>query len=103
SEEHTSELQSLAYLVCRLLLEKKNRDRGRVRRPGDRAQTSRRRCRRQQADWFRCADSCFGGRYSEGVPRFDGQGPDTAGEIQRALREVWQLEPTAWMGTRASN
>src|SRR2546425_8800260 len=27
SEEHTSELQSLAYLVCRLLLEKKNLDR----------------------------------------------------------------------------
>src|SRR3989441_1432622 len=27
SEEHTSELQSLAYLVCRLLLEKKNRRR----------------------------------------------------------------------------
>src|SRR5687767_15394343 len=26
SEEHTSELQSLAYLVCRLLLEKKNID-----------------------------------------------------------------------------
>src|SRR5687767_15449628 len=26
SEEHTSELQSLAYLVCRLLLEKKNPD-----------------------------------------------------------------------------
>src|SRR5687767_15309802 len=25
SEEHTSELQSLAYLVCRLLLEKKHR------------------------------------------------------------------------------
>src|SRR2546423_3370626 len=25
SEEHTSELQSLAYLVCRLLLEKKQR------------------------------------------------------------------------------
>src|SRR2546423_10212710 len=25
SEEHTSELQSLAYLVCRLLLEKKTR------------------------------------------------------------------------------
>src|ERR1041384_7778452 len=25
SEEHTSELQSLAYLVCRLLLEKTNR------------------------------------------------------------------------------
>src|SRR6266404_6203730 len=38
SEEHTSELQSLAYLVCRLLLEKKNgerrgrRDRGRAAR-----------------------------------------------------------------------
>src|SRR2546425_1653143 len=28
SEEHTSELQSLAYLVCRLLLEKKNDDNG---------------------------------------------------------------------------
>src|SRR2546425_7117908 len=31
SEEHTSELQSLAYLVCRLLLEKKkNRHRDRL-------------------------------------------------------------------------
>src|SRR2546423_11715322 len=30
SEEHTSELQSLAYLVCRLLLEKKNYDINRV-------------------------------------------------------------------------
>src|SRR2546425_7744553 len=28
SEEHTSELQSLAYLVCRLLLEKKKNWRG---------------------------------------------------------------------------
>src|SRR2546425_8210448 len=28
SEEHTSELQSLAYLVCRLLLEKKKDTRG---------------------------------------------------------------------------
>src|SRR2546429_6056648 len=27
SEEHTSELQSRLHLVCRLLLEKKNRDR----------------------------------------------------------------------------
>src|SRR2546425_6400412 len=29
SEEHTSELQSLAYLVCRLLLEKKKKIRNR--------------------------------------------------------------------------
>src|SRR2546425_9536547 len=29
SEEHTSELQSLAYLVCRLLLEKKKKNRDR--------------------------------------------------------------------------
>src|SRR2546422_7812722 len=29
SEEHTSELQSRLHLVCRLLLEKKNRDRPR--------------------------------------------------------------------------
>src|SRR2546425_6114382 len=28
SEEHTSELQSLAYLVCRLLLEKKKKGTG---------------------------------------------------------------------------
>src|SRR6478609_6828541 len=32
SEEHTSELQSLAYLVCRLLLEKKKNERS-TRRP----------------------------------------------------------------------
>src|SRR2546425_4300201 len=31
SEEHTSELQSLAYLVCRLLLEKKNNDQASLR------------------------------------------------------------------------
>src|SRR5687767_13259026 len=31
SEEHTSELQSLAYLVCRLLLEKKNKHRSKER------------------------------------------------------------------------
>src|SRR2546425_9378801 len=31
SEEHTSELQSLAYLVCRLLLEKKKNKRQRYR------------------------------------------------------------------------
>src|SRR2546425_9552522 len=32
SEEHTSELQSLAYLVCRLLLEKKNKNQNEYRR-----------------------------------------------------------------------
>src|SRR2546425_605476 len=32
SEEHTSELQSLAYLVCRLLLEKKKKIRRRITR-----------------------------------------------------------------------
>src|SRR3989441_3506824 len=32
SEEHTSELQSLAYLVCRLLLEKKKDNRRSARR-----------------------------------------------------------------------
>src|SRR5205814_10613269 len=33
SEEHTSELKSLRHLVCRLLLEKKNALRPRLRRP----------------------------------------------------------------------
>src|SRR5205823_8251479 len=32
SEKHTSELQSLAYLVCRLLLEKKKNNEKKVRR-----------------------------------------------------------------------
>src|SRR2546425_8248410 len=30
SEEHTSELQSLAYLVCRLLLEKKKKNKSTI-------------------------------------------------------------------------
>src|SRR2546425_1832814 len=34
SEEHTSELQSLAYLVCRLLLEKKKKPQHSRVRPG---------------------------------------------------------------------
>src|SRR3712207_8103073 len=33
SEEHTSELQSRQYLVCRLLLEKKHKSRASSRRP----------------------------------------------------------------------
>src|SRR5436309_3930077 len=36
SEEHTSELQSRENLVCRLLLEKKNKRRGSVFPPSDR-------------------------------------------------------------------
>src|SRR2546425_9614504 len=35
SEEHTSELQSLAYLVCRLLLEKKKKPKEWQTRPAD--------------------------------------------------------------------
>src|SRR5690625_5323568 len=34
SEEHTSELQSRGHLVCRLLLEKKNRSNKHMRQPG---------------------------------------------------------------------
>src|SRR2546425_9729755 len=41
SEEHTSELQSLAYLVCRLLLEKKT---GRTGSGAARAPAAARRC-----------------------------------------------------------
>src|SRR2546425_6992696 len=36
SEEHTSELQSLAYLVCRLLLEKKKTHPAHAKSPGTR-------------------------------------------------------------------
>src|SRR2546425_5108263 len=43
SEEHTSELQSLAYLVCRLLLEKKKiREHADTTRPHDRHKANRR-------------------------------------------------------------
>src|SRR5437899_6403856 len=35
SEEHTSELQSLRHLVCRLLLEKKKKRQTTIRRPSD--------------------------------------------------------------------
>src|SRR3989441_3554768 len=42
SEEHTSELQSLAYLVCRLLLEKKKKKRRRALERKMRYRTSRR-------------------------------------------------------------
>src|SRR2546425_9696983 len=41
SEEHTSELQSLAYLVCRLLLEKKKKD-NKNRRPARKKRTTHR-------------------------------------------------------------
>src|SRR2546429_2723545 len=40
SEEHTSELQSRLHLVCRLLLEKKKRDRAHSRSPRTSAHTS---------------------------------------------------------------
>src|SRR2546425_7198327 len=40
SEEHTSELQSLAYLVCRLLLEKKKIER-RIEKDADEAYVKR--------------------------------------------------------------
>src|SRR2546425_1617520 len=40
SEEHTSELQSLAYLVCRLLLEKKKKKKtARAKRPTEKKAT----------------------------------------------------------------
>src|SRR2546423_9497892 len=44
SEEHTSELQSLAYLVCRLLLEKKKQSKATTSAPSrtDRSSLSRR-------------------------------------------------------------
>src|SRR6266581_2568995 len=53
SEEHTSELQSPVHLVCRLLLEKKNRrvlrGRARVRARGERPQFDRHAVRNRRA------------------------------------------------------
>src|SRR2546425_5988702 len=45
SEEHTSELQSLAYLVCRLLLEKKKKNRQKAADKEITPSTIRNRCR----------------------------------------------------------
>src|ERR1035438_3351269 len=45
SEEHTSELQSLRHLVCRLLLEKKNQARSPSASPGQVPRPSRARAR----------------------------------------------------------
>src|SRR2546425_9614382 len=42
SEEHTSELQSLAYLVCRLLLEKKKKKKTKTTIPQNQADTDQR-------------------------------------------------------------
>src|SRR5262249_13203996 len=63
SEEHTSELQSLTNLVCRLLLEKKNRQ-GPIRRYGLRTHAPRRRkrqaaTRRRSAPLRRTAESAL--------------------------------------------
>src|SRR3989304_3997818 len=66
SEEHTSELQSRLHLVCRLLLEKKTRDRhqprgrrdGHVRRPGGIHPAPRRRDRGQGRGAQDHADPC---------------------------------------------
>src|SRR2546425_4765343 len=40
SEEHTSELQSLAYLVCRLLLEKKKKNTTQKKRQNENKKTN---------------------------------------------------------------
>src|SRR5229473_2069898 len=54
SEEHTSELQSLAYLVCRLLLEKKKALLAGDRERAKRARLDVRMRRRQGSDADRC-------------------------------------------------
>src|SRR3712207_7878877 len=53
SEEHTSELQSRQYLVCRLLLEKKNESRGAALAP------SRGGARRRAVHAGACGQSAF--------------------------------------------
>src|SRR5437763_2455062 len=51
SEEHTSELQSPMYLVCRLLLEKKKRKGSPERQTATDAQDSSRATRLKNAPW----------------------------------------------------
>src|SRR5258706_2944932 len=52
SEEHTSELQSLTNLVCRLLLEKKNKDGPRVTIRHARSPQAAALCRRIAVDTY---------------------------------------------------
>src|SRR5438445_189622 len=57
----------------------------------------------QQVDKRRGADSRAGGRDSENFTRSGGNGSDRAGEVQRAIREVWQFEPAPRMGARTGD
>src|SRR5687767_15309737 len=69
SKEHTSELQSLAYLVCRLLLEKKKKSRHRAGSAG--------RARPEAADASRCPDRNGPGKQGPSAPA-DIRAPVTA-------------------------
>src|SRR5205823_10207131 len=60
SEEHTSELQSLAYLVCRLLLEKKKKHRHGARAGACQPRAVRRRRRRLRVAWIGRAPGPYG-------------------------------------------
>ena len=57
----------------------------------------------QQADQLRCADSRAGGHDSENFTRSGGNGSDRPGQVQRAIREVWQFEPASRMGARTGD
>src|ERR1039458_4537564 len=59
SEEHTSELQSLRHLVCRLLLEKKDRAGGTAPYPAERQQRHLHIYEQQDRDFPHELDSVF--------------------------------------------
>src|SRR5687767_8879955 len=97
SEEHTSELQSLAYLVCRLLLEKKKRPRQRqdaASRRSARIQTRRAEAARLSKSWCRShagREGSLGLRRRESANacvRCDGHAPE-AGREHTGARRPW--------------
>src|SRR3989442_11752046 len=75
SEEHTSELQSRPHLVCRLLLEKKNKSKLAEgfdeRRFPDTARTGDTKANRLAAGRQQVLEQAFGGSTPSGALRFD--------------------------------
>src|ERR1041384_2892640 len=70
SEEHTSELQSLAYLVCRLLLEKKNQQVAHGRGSYGADRSPERGADRTRAARRLCPEQCMPGSDSEASTDF---------------------------------
>src|SRR5687767_12384967 len=106
SEEHTSELQSLAYLVCRLLLEKKNTSRdgpllgaphSAVAHPAERSMAGARDYPWQRRSPLRVRARCRCGAVHVSRPRVSRRAP---AESPTTLTEAWRSIASAHSAQR---